>query len=320
MNFDWHERSVLVVGASTSLAGFIVKDLLTRGANVHCTVKDWVPNSLLVRDGLLADVAVCQLDERDGEGLFRVLDEYRIDTIFHLPDAPRSGESKPRTFQAHIEATWTLLDAACRVGHVRTAVLAGTEKLSHDETHGAFDVARSCAEQLGQYYAREANIKIAATRTPAIYGPGDLNWNSLIPNTIRSVLRGRPPVFDAEPEELSHYLYAEDAARAHVCLAERLMESNGTFDTTYRIPENAGLKANEVVTRVLSVMGSALRPVFRPSSRPPAPREAEGLASVPSFSVQTDFDTGLRHAVRWYEQLLATPAANSARPSAGEAA
>jgi CDP-glucose 4,6-dehydratase len=337
MMFDWQERSVLVVGASSALAGFVVKELLGRGAAVHCTVKDWVPQSLLVRDGLLSDVTVCQTDDSDPDGLCRALADFRVDTVFHVPDAPRSGESAPRTFEAHVASTWTLLDAAVRVGSVKTVVLAGAERLGSD-LPPVFDAARECAGEVARYYADAHGLGVATTRTPAIYGPGDLNWSGLIPATIRAALRSRPLVLEGQPEDVFHCVYARDAARAHVRLAEALHLGNAQHGGTFRIPEGAHLTTAEVVTRVLSVMGSRLSPVFhhREAGNPErGAREAVRLdsvpaqrirsspphlasfqvAPVPTFAVETDFDTGVREAVSWYETLLKSPAANSSRPA-----
>jgi CDP-glucose 4,6-dehydratase len=314
MMFDWQERSVLVVGASSALAGFVVKELLQRGASVHCTVKDWVPHSLLVRDGLLSDVTVCQTDDRDPEGLARALDDFRVDTIFHVPDAPRSGEHAPKTFDAHVASTWTLLDAAARVGSVKTVVLAGAERLGSDASP-VFESARACAAEVARYFANAHGLAVASTRTPAIYGPGDLNWSGLIPATIRAALRSRPLVLEGQPEDAFHCVYARDAARAHVRLAEALHVGRAPRGGTFRIPEGALLTTAEVVTRVLSVMGSPLSPVFRPSMRPPSPSQVAPPPIVPTFTVETDFDTGVREAVSWYETLLKSPAANSCRPS-----
>lgn len=305
---------MLVVGASSALAGFVVKELLGRRASVHCTVKDWVPQSLLVRDGLLSDVTVCQTDDRDPDGLFRALDDFRVDTVFHFPDAPRAGEHTPTTFEAQVASTWKLLDAAARVGSVETVVLAGTERLGSDVSP-VFEAARACAGEVGRYFAEAHGLRVGATRTPAIYGPGDLDWAGLIPATIRAALRGRPLVLEGQPGDVFHCVYARDAARAHVRLAEALHQGSAPRGGTFRIPEGPLLTTAEVVTRVLSVMGSPLSPVFRPSTRPPSPSQVAPPPIIPTFSVETDFDTGVREAVSWYETLLKTPAANSCRPS-----
>jgi CDP-glucose 4,6-dehydratase len=313
MMFDWQERSVLVVGASSALAGFIVKELLGRGAAVHCTVKDWVPQSLLVRDGLLSDVTVCQTDDRDPDGLLRAIDDFRIDTVFHVPDAPRVGETVPKTLEAHVASTWTLLDAAQRVGSVKTVVLSGSERLGDDAP--VFETARACAAEVARFFAEVHGLAVGCTRTPAIYGPGDLNWSGLIPATIRAALRDRPLILEGQPGDVFHCVYARDAARAHVHLAEALHTGKARRGGVFRIPEGALLTTEEVVTRVLSVMGSPLAPVFRASTRPPSMSQVAPPPIVPTFTLETDFDTGVRQAVSWYEALLRSPAANSSRPS-----
>ena len=80
----WKDRPVFVTGATGLVGSWLVKRLIEAGAEVVCLVRDWVPQSELVRTGALDRVRVVRGDVRDRETLERSLGEYEIDTVFHL--------------------------------------------------------------------------------------------------------------------------------------------------------------------------------------------------------------------------------------------
>jgi len=55
------------------------------------------------------------------------------------------------------------------------------------------------------------------------YGGGDLNWNRVVPGTIRSVIRGERPIIRSDGKYVRDYFYVEDGAAAYMLLAERLI-------------------------------------------------------------------------------------------------
>ncbi len=83
-NNFWRDRSVLVTGATGLLGGWLTKRLLDDGASVTAIVRDWVPQSEIVRKGTLDKVNVARGDVIDQEFVERVLGEYEIQTVFHL--------------------------------------------------------------------------------------------------------------------------------------------------------------------------------------------------------------------------------------------
>ncbi|MGB7147929.1 MAG: SDR family oxidoreductase, partial [Terriglobales bacterium] len=49
MSSFWQDRSVFVTGGTGLLGSWLVKELLDMGANVVCLIRDWAPQSELVR-------------------------------------------------------------------------------------------------------------------------------------------------------------------------------------------------------------------------------------------------------------------------------
>ena len=64
---------------------------------------------------------------------------------------------------------------------------------------------------LARAYAATYGMPVVITRFANLFGGGDLNWNRLVPGTIRSVLRGDQPIIRSDGTFSRDYLFIEDA-------------------------------------------------------------------------------------------------------------
>src|ERR1700683_3350792 len=131
----WQDRPVLVTGATGLLGSWLTRRLVEAGASVVCLVRDWVPQSELVRTGALDRVRVVRGDVRDRDTLERSLGEYEIDTVFHLAAQTIVGianRNPVSTFETNIQGTWALLEACRRSPGVKQIVVASSDKAYGD--------------------------------------------------------------------------------------------------------------------------------------------------------------------------------------------
>ena len=68
---------------------------------------------------------------------------------------------------------------------------------------------------IAQTYAATYNLPVAITRCGKFYGGGDLNWNRVVPGTVRSILRGERPVIRSDGQFVRDYFYIQDAPWPH---------------------------------------------------------------------------------------------------------
>src|SRR5258705_4005032 len=157
----WLDRPTLVTGASGLIGGWLVSRLLSAGAEVVCLVRDWVPQSELVRNNLIDKVKVVRGDVRDQETAERTLGEYEVDTVIHLAAQTIVGIANRNpisTFQTNIAGTWSLLEACRRSPQVKQIVVASSDKAYGDHEHlpydeetalqgrHPYDVSKSCSD------------------------------------------------------------------------------------------------------------------------------------------------------------------------------
>jgi CDP-glucose 4,6-dehydratase len=271
MSSFWQDRPTLVTGGTGLLGGVLVRRLLELDADVVSLARDWVPQSELVRSGEIEQVKVARGDVTDQALIERVLGEYEIRTVFHLAAqtiVPIANRNPVSTFQTNIGGTCAALEACRRSTLVEEIVFASSDKAyGHsdqlpytEETpvlgRHPYDVSKSCADLIAQAYTATYGLPVAITRCGNFYGGGDLNWNRIIPGTIRSVLRGERPVIRSDGHCLRDYFYVEDAAEANLLLAEGLARNPHLRGEPFNFSNEAPVTVLELVARVLKLMGS----------------------------------------------------------------
>lgn len=233
----WRDRPVLVTGCTGVLGAWLTLALTERGADVVGLVRDWVPQSQLVLSGTYERVKIVRGDVADYALLERTLAEYEIETVFHLAAqtiVTIANRNPLSTFETNIKGTWLLLEAARRGDTVRRMVIASSDKAygSHAQlpyTEDApllachpYDASKACAEMLARTYAATYNLPVAITRCANLYGGGDLNWNRIVPGTMRSLIYGERPVIRSDGSLVRDYLYVQDAVMGYLKLARAL--------------------------------------------------------------------------------------------------
>ena len=318
----WANRPVFVTGATGLIGGWLVKQLLDLQADVVCLVRDWIPGCELVRANLIERVKVVRGDVRHQALLERILGEYEINTVVHLAAqsiVKVANQDPAEALDTNVRGTWSLLEACRKHPSVRQVVLASTDKVYGDTDNLPYkeempllakyphDVSKACAEMVARGYAATYGTPLAITRLPNIFGGGDLNWSRIIPGTIRSVLSDQAPEITSDGTFIRDYLYVEDAAAAHLLLAEKLAENPDLCGQAFNISNETPLTALELVQRILELMDSPLQPVVLDQAQHEiknqyldAAKARQMLNWQPLFTMQV----GLRRSIDWYRHYF----------------
>lgn len=271
----WLDRPAFVTGGTGLVGSWLVQRLVEAGADVVCLVRDWVPQSEFVRSGYIEKVKVVRGDVRDRDMLERALGEYEIDTVIHLAAqtiVTIANRNPISTFETNIAGTWNLLEACRRSPKVRQIVTASSDKAYGDQEilpynedtplqgQHPYDVSKSAADLIAATYAKSYDLPVAITRCGNFYGGGDLNWNRIIPGTIRSILRGQNPIIRSDGEYIRDYFYVEDGAAAYMLLAEQLAAHPEIKGQAFNFSNEIQVTVREIVEKVIELMKSDIRP------------------------------------------------------------
>ena len=322
MSEFWRDRPTLVTGATGLVGGWLVRRLRERGADVVCLVRDWAPQSGLATSGDLERVKVVRGDVRDQALLERALGEYEINTVFHLAAQTIVGianRNPVSTFEANVRGTWALLEACRRSPAVKQVVVASSDKAYGDQTslpyeedtplqgRHPYDVSKSCADLIAHSYAVSYDLPVTITRCGNFYGGGDLNWNRLVPGTIRAALRGERPVIRSDGRYVRDYFYVEDGAAAYLLLAEQMAARPDLRGEAFNFSNEIQVTVLEMTERILKAMDSDLTPDVRGEATNEIRHQYLSAAKarrVLDWAPRFTLDEGLIQTVAWYRDAL----------------
>ncbi len=305
---------VLVTGATGIVGGWLVKALVDRGDSVACLVRDEVPRSIFHALGLDRRVATVRGALEDADTVMRAFNEYEVEVVYHLGAQAIVGVGNRHpvsTFEANIKGSWNVLEAARQHKPLRKLVYATSDKAYGDlptlpytedmPLRGShpYDVSKSCADLLGQCYLATYKLPVAIVRCGNIYGGGDLNFNRIIPGTIRSVLEGQRPVVRSDGTPLRDYLHVQDAVSAYLVLGAS--PATGAFNFGTERPTSV----IDLVRLILVLMKSKLRPEVRNEASNEIAQQwlsSKKARETLGWKPELDLKRGLVETIAWYRK------------------
>lgn len=321
----WRDRRVLLTGATGLVGGWVLERLLDLAADPICLIRDEIPRSRAAERGLLRRSTLVRGELEDHRLLERTLNEYEISTVIHLAAQTIVGianASPLSTFESNIRGTWNLLEACRCSAMVGSVVIASSDKaygvaprLPYDEsfplcgTH-PYDVSKSCADLIARMYYVTYGLPVTITRCGNFYGGGDLNWNRLVPGTIRSLARDQAPIIRSDGSLRRDYVYVEDAANAYLLLAERGSSDASLHGEAFNFSNESPLSVLEMVRATTEACGRAdVQPVILDQAANEivdqfldSGKARRVLGWRPSFTVEA----GLERTVAWYSDFFAS--------------
>ncbi|MDP1808383.1 MAG: GDP-mannose 4,6-dehydratase [Actinomycetota bacterium] len=314
----WRHKNVFVTGCSGLLGSWLTKRLVDEGANVTGLIRDVTPDSYLYLSGTDRRINVVNGAVEDYLLLERALGEYEVDTIFHLAAQTIVGIANRNplsTFESNIKGTWCLLEAARRSPTIKKAVVASSDKAyGRQETlpyteeapligQHPYDVSKSCADLIAKSYFLSFSLPVCVTRCGNFYGGGDLNFNRLVPGTIRSVLSGEPPVIRSDGSYVRDYFYVEDAVDAYLHLAAA-MDDPAIHGEAFNFSNELQISVSDMTKRILEVMGSDLKPKILAEAKNEIPHQYLSAAKAKrllGWRLESDLAANLEKTVAWYK-------------------
>lgn len=317
-------RTVFVTGASGIVGSWLVRGLLAAGAAVVALVRDDDPGSEFVRSGDDRRVTQVHGSLEDLAVLERSLVQYEVAVVFHLgaQTQVRHGQRQPwATLEANVRGTYNLLEAVRRsAGHVQALVVASSDKaygesrtLPYTEEHplagrNVYDASKSAADLFASAYANSYDLPIGIARCANIYGGGDLNWDRIVPGTIRSILRGERPVIRSDGTPRRDYLFVDDAVAGYLSFGAALMDGR-EHGEAFNFGHGEPVAVLDLVEEVGRAVG---RTNLAPIVQSDAPNEipAQWLDSTKArtrlgWAPVFPLHEGLRRTVDWYREVLA---------------
>ena len=314
----WNDRKVFVTGCTGFLGTWLTAELVVRGADVIGLVRDGIWRSPFYLDSIADQVTVVRGSVEDISTVERAVNEYEVDTVFHLAAQAIVGTAKRSplsTFEANIKGTWVVLEACRHSPLVSRVVIASSDKAYGEHHHlpyheglplegrHPYDVSKSCADLIATTYHATYKTPVCITRCGNLFGPGDFNFNRIIPGTIRAALRGQRPVIRSDGSPIRDYIYVKDAVAAYLLLAER-MDDASVHGKAFNFGTGEPVSVIDLTRRLLT---AAARPDLEPDVQNTASNEiqrqylsTELARKVLGWAPGRTLGDRLQETVAWY--------------------
>jgi CDP-glucose 4,6-dehydratase len=311
-------RSVLVTGAFGLLGAWLVRALLDCGARVVAVRRDEPATTSLELLGLDRAVDVVHGDICEPGLVARALDDYDVDSVFHLAAQTLVGvanRSPLSTFETNIRGTWLVLEA-CRAHGVERVIVASSDKaygrqaeLPYREdqpllARHPYDVSKAACDLLARSYWHTFELPVAVTRCANLYGGADTNASRLVPEGVCAALAGRSPVIRSDGSPERDFLYVEDAVRAYLAIWEAL-ERHDARGEAFNAGGGRPWRVADVVALISRLAGGRGAPDIRGAGTPPGEIDRQWVDSsrlqqLTGWEPTVTLEDGLQRTIEWY--------------------
>ena len=326
----WKERRVLITGHTGFKGSWLSLILDKLGARVHGYALD-PPTSpalfTLARIGDLVDSTIA--DVRDFEKLLKVLQQTRPEIVIHMAAQPLVRESyrNPReTYEINVMGTVNLFEAVRQTGHVKAVLNVTTDKCyenrewvwgyRENEPMGGYDPysnSKGCSELVtaafrSSYFNSndysQHGVALASARAGNVIGGGDWADDRLIPDFMRSILKGEKVVIRS-PHAIRPWQHVLEPLTGYLLLCEKLYEEGAGFAEGWNFgPDDRDVKDVAWITQYLCEQWGA--DAWWELDKSPNPHEANYLKLDCSkarlklgWTAAWDIETTLKSIVDW---------------------
>jgi len=323
----WNGKKVFVTGATGVVGLNLVNRLVECEAEIVALVRDTVPRTKILGNWLngKSAITVVRGDLLDYDLIMRSLAEYESEYIFHLgaQTIVNVGNRSPlTTFRSNIEGTWNLLEAA-RVLEGYSSTIKALCVASSDKAYGTssvlpysedmplrgehpYDVSKSCTDLLAQSYAKTYHLPITIARMGNIYGFGDLNFNRIIPGTIRNILEKKPVEIRSNGTPIREYFFVLDAVSAYLTMAEKTSKK-GVAGEAFNFSSGEKLTVLEIVQKISVIMDVKTKPRILNISRNEIQNQYLSITKakkILNWNPHYKTGDGLKLTIDWYKKMV----------------
>ena len=268
---DMKNKRVFLTGATGFVGAHITKHLIELGANVTVLIERCDSNSYFSLCGLDKKVNIYYGDISEGLLIEQIIVEQKIEVIFHLAAVALQdlAYKMPKvTFQVNIVGTYNILDAArLHTDTVKAVLVASSDKvygdsdvLPYQETlplqgSNPYDVSKVCQDMLARSFYHSYGLPVVVGRFGNIYGPGDNNYNRLIPGTIQRLEQGESPVIRRPGNGVfkRDFLYIKDIVKAYMYMLYNI-DKEDVVGNAFNFGTGIATDIETVVNKIKTIM------------------------------------------------------------------
>lgn len=279
----WKGKKVFVTGHTGFKGSWLCLWLKELGAEVHgyALAPPSVPS--LFDLGRVAECISSSVidDVRNLPALERALSAAQPDIVIHMAAQTlvRYSYREPvETFATNVLGTTHLLDAVRRVPSVRAVVVVTSDKCYYNEEwvwgyredsrlggHDPYSASKGAAELVVAAYQHSyfdpesgSNVVVGSGRAGNVIGGGDWAEDRLVPDILRSLLRGEPTLI-RNPQATRPWQHVLEPLNGYLILAQSLYDGGHRFASGWNFgpPETSEKTVGWIVEQLYRLWGAS---------------------------------------------------------------
>lgn len=278
----------------------VVLDNFVRGTRANLSAAEKDPRVSIIEGGIEDRALLAQL-MKGTDYVFHLAALW----LFECVHQPRSA------LEVNMVGTFNVAEAAHEAG-VKKVVYSSSASVYGDalftpmtEDHPfnnrtMYGATKIAGEQFFRVFNEQHGLDYVGLRYMNIYGPR-MDYKGTYVSVIMKVLdridAGEAPVIFGDGSQAYDFIHVEDVARANILA----LKSSAT-DTNFNVGMGVKTTINELVTMLLQITGSDLKPEYRPQEQMFVTHRVgstERAQQELSFTARVPLEEGLRSVVEW---------------------
>jgi len=316
LKIDWKGKNVFVTGGTGLLGSHLIECLIDLGANIVASYRSKNPKSYFFQKQFQNKINLINCDIKDRERIFDIISRYEPEIIFHLAAQTivTTALINPlETLNTNINGTINILEASRLSKEVKAIVIASSDKaygvtdnLPYSETsklEGKFpyDLSKTCADLISQMYFSSYKLPTVITRAVNIFGPGDLNFNRIIPGTIASIIKNKPLIIRSDGKMVREYIYVKDVMNCYISLVENIEKTKGN---SFNIGSGIKMNVLDVTNKIFSILKQNVPIEILNIAKGEIPTQyssSDKILKSIGWKSTISFEEGIRETYEWYK-------------------
>lgn len=311
-------KKILVTGGAGLVGSHLTEKLAAIGAEVFVLDILVRPKSYFETQALEKKSKLLNVDLADLDGVKKTVSENEIEFIFHLGAqalVPEAFINPHRTFESNVMGTVNVLEAARLNRGVRAVVVASSDKaygkdcVNVTEDHALsgdhpYDVSKSATDLISTTYFKTYGLPVTVSRFGNIFGPGDLNFDRIVPGIMSSLIKSSTLEIRSNGEFRRDYVYVKDVVDGYLALAENIDKTKGE---AFNFSSGINLSVLEIIEEASKALGKKIDFKILNNQKNEIPEQSLNFDKVQKligWKSGNTLEQGLVETYNWYKKYF----------------
>lgn len=313
-------KNILVTGATGLVGSHLVERLLTLDTGrIIALSRSRDPEAYFFKHNFDQKVVMANGDLKDKERIADIVTKYEINYIFHIAAQPIVATAfiNPyETLATNIMGTVHILEAARMSPYIEGIIVASSDKAYGKDCTAAledqplrgdhpYDVSKSCTDLLALTYAKTYNLPVTVSRFGNIFGPGDLNFNRIIPGILKAVIKHEVLPLRSDGTFVRDYIFVRDVVDGYIALAEQINKTRGE---AYNFSSGYNFSVIQLIEKISWIIGTKVEVAILNNQKNEIPSQSlnydKAIARL-GWKPTTTFEQAILETYGWYAAALA---------------